>query len=286
MRIAAYAAVPLVLAGGIIAVRAWDPGGETGVTSPPAAFAAHSTPATAEPAAGAGKAEAASDDAVPRAEPQSSGKPEKTGGSETGGPDADKPGEKKPDAKKPESKESGEKSADESETGERGVEHPGGGGVVEPVGEADASGLVGLLAPDSGRAASGEPGTKEPSGKGEAEAPSGKALPGHSKHTDGQAMGYFLWRWGQQDAAVKRITDIRTVGGYLRIYTKMSDTAVNSRHAVKLCERGRKYLSEERGVRHPVVFVHARTGLNGNPVLANDLGAGDKNCRLTTPRPR
>ncbi|MEV5407618.1 hypothetical protein AB0K60_02110 [Thermopolyspora sp. NPDC052614] len=295
MRIAAYAAVPLVLAGGIVAVRAWHPGGEAGVASPPPAFAARSAPTSAEPEAGAGKAEAASDDAVPRPEPSPSGE------SESGQPDAKKPGEKKSDTKKSETKKSDEKSGEESgeESGEKSGEESGddaatgesgGGGVVEPVGEADAAGLAGLLVPEIGATASDEPGTEEPSDKsdksdGAEKQPSGKAVPGHSKHTDGEALGYFLWRWGQKDAAIKRITDIRTVGGYLRIYTKLPDTAVNSRHAVKLCERGREYLSEERGVRHPVVFVHARAGLNGNPVLANDLGKSDKNCRLTTPRP-
>lgn len=282
MRIVAYAAVPLVVAGGITAVRAWDPGGEAETASPSAAFAAHSTPepatTSASPApSGHGTAEAASDGVAPRPSPR----PAKTGASESPKP-AKKPGGGK-DAKKGD----GGGSADEKPAGEK----PGAEDVLRPADESaggaghpaiirlggDAGpGAAGLLAPDGEAAASDDPGATEP----------GKAVEGHSKHTDGQALGYFLWRWGAKDAAVKRMTDIRTLGGYLRIYTTLPDTAVNSRHAIKLCERGREYLKKERGIADPIVFVHAKKGLNGHPVLANDLGSRDKDCRLTTPRPR
>jgi hypothetical protein len=108
---------------------------------------------------------------------------------------------------------------------------------------------------------------------------------GPSRHTDTQAMDYFAWRWGP-DGAVKRITDIRTVGGYLRIYTDLPDTAHDSHTAITLCRHGLEYLTKRLGRANPVVFVQARFGENGNPVLANVLGHGDRTCRVTYPEPR
>ncbi|MEV0583479.1 hypothetical protein [Nonomuraea sp. NPDC050310] len=105
-----------------------------------------------------------------------------------------------------------------------------------------------------------------------------------SKHTDRKAAAYFTRRWGPADKAVKRIKDVRTVGGYLRIYTDLPESANNSAPALTLCERGVDYLKEQ-GVADPVVFVQAEFGENGNPVLANILGPGDGNCRVTHPEP-
>ncbi|MFC4531867.1 hypothetical protein [Sphaerisporangium dianthi] len=107
---------------------------------------------------------------------------------------------------------------------------------------------------------------------------------GPSEHTDVGAVSYFKQRW-VRDKAVKRITDIRTVGKYLRIYTDLPESAHNSRSAIDLCKRGLEYLVQEVGDQHPVVFVQAEFGQNGNPVLANILGAGDRSCRLTHPAP-
>lgn len=112
-----------------------------------------------------------------------------------------------------------------------------------------------------------------------AAAPS-KAPP--SKHTDKAAADYFTKRWGGSDKAAKRLKDIRTVGGFLRIYTDLPETANNSAQAITLCERGLEYL-KEAGVADPVVFVQAEFGENGNPVLANVLGPSDKDCRVTHP---
>ncbi|GII62617.1 hypothetical protein Skr01_27020 [Sphaerisporangium krabiense] len=108
---------------------------------------------------------------------------------------------------------------------------------------------------------------------------------GPSKHTDAKAVTYFKERWSG-DKAVKRITDIRSGGKYLRIYTNLPESAHNSKAALDLCKRGMEYLLQEMGDQSPVVFVQARYGQNGNPVLANILGPGDTSCRLSAPRPR
>ncbi|WP_431911325.1 hypothetical protein [Nonomuraea jabiensis] len=116
---------------------------------------------------------------------------------------------------------------------------------------------------------------------GEAE---GYRANGPSRHTDQQAAEYFRTHWGPDDKALKRLKDIRTVGGYLRIYTDLPETAGNSSQAITLCERGLAYL-RARGVANPVVFVQAEFGENGNPVLANILGPSDTSCRVTHPAP-
>jgi hypothetical protein len=107
---------------------------------------------------------------------------------------------------------------------------------------------------------------------------------GPSKHTDAKAVTYFHKRW-VADKAVKRITDIRTVGKYLRIYTNLPESAHNSKSALDLCKRGLEYLVQEVGDQRPVVFVQAEYGQNGNPVLANILGPDDTSCKLTHPAP-
>ncbi|GHH64606.1 hypothetical protein GCM10017673_07540 [Streptosporangium violaceochromogenes] len=114
---------------------------------------------------------------------------------------------------------------------------------------------------------------------GDEEGGAGAAKP--SKHTDRRALAYFVGR-----KQTKRLKDIRVVGGYLRIYTDLPESADNSKRALKLCETGRDYLVGELGETDPVVFVQARFGENGNPVLANILGHGDSDCRVTHPKPR
>ncbi|GAA2359380.1 hypothetical protein GCM10010404_10770 [Nonomuraea africana] len=104
-----------------------------------------------------------------------------------------------------------------------------------------------------------------------------------SGHTDEKAAAYFEKRWGN-DKAAKRLKDIRTVGGYLRIYTDLPESADNSAQAITLCRRGLEYL-REMGEERPVVFVQAEFGENGNPVLANVLGPDDGDCRVTHPEP-
>jgi hypothetical protein len=112
----------------------------------------------------------------------------------------------------------------------------------------------------------------------------GYKVNGPSRHTDQQAAEFFRTHWGPDDKALKRLKDIRTVGGYLRIYTDLPETAGNSSQAITLCERGLAYL-RARGVANPVVFVQAEFGENGNPVLANILGPSDTSCRVTHPAP-
>ncbi|WP_214320161.1 hypothetical protein [Nonomuraea sediminis] len=117
----------------------------------------------------------------------------------------------------------------------------------------------------------------------QAEAESEKRADGPSKDTDQQAAEYFRTHW--DDKAAKRLKEIRTVGGYLRLYTDLPESAHNSAEAITLCERGLEYLRQE-GVEEPVVFVQAEYGDNGNPVLANIIGPSDTNCRLTDPDPQ
>ncbi|RCG30523.1 hypothetical protein DQ384_14530 [Sphaerisporangium album] len=108
---------------------------------------------------------------------------------------------------------------------------------------------------------------------------------GPSRHTDGKAISYFKQRWAK-DKALKRVTDIRTTGKYLRIYTDLPQSAHNSKAAIDLCKRGMEYLLQEVGDQSPVVFVQAKYGQNGNPVLANILGPDDTSCRLSAPSPK
>ncbi|GAA0370337.1 hypothetical protein GCM10009530_20560 [Microbispora corallina] len=110
-----------------------------------------------------------------------------------------------------------------------------------------------------------------------------KKASGPSRYTDATAAAYFRGRWN--DHASKRVKDIRTTGRYLRIYTNLPEDAGNSKDAITLCKRGLEYLSE-RGEANPVVFVQAKFGENGNPVLANVLGPDDSDCRVTHPKPR
>ncbi|MEV6151521.1 hypothetical protein AB0L53_14360 [Nonomuraea sp. NPDC052129] len=107
---------------------------------------------------------------------------------------------------------------------------------------------------------------------------------GPSMHTDQKAAEYFRTHWPADDKASKRLKDIRTIGGYLRLYTDLPESAGNSSQAITLCERGLQYLRES-GETNPIIFVQAKFGENGNPVLANILGPTDKTCRVTHPEP-
>ncbi|MEV5738949.1 hypothetical protein [Microbispora rosea] len=123
---------------------------------------------------------------------------------------------------------------------------------------------------------------KKPAAKRDKKAAEEKAS-GPSKYTDTSAQAYFRSRWS--DKTAKRVKDIRTEGGYLRIYTNLPENADNSKTAITLCKRGLEYLAE-RGEANPVVFVQSRFGENGNPVLANVLGPDDDDCRVTYPEPK
>ncbi|MET8140626.1 hypothetical protein ABZU32_09980 [Sphaerisporangium sp. NPDC005288] len=153
--------------------------------------------------------------------------------------------------------------------------------------------VAGLAPPPPRVAAAPPPAPVESGGGSQARAAGAKAkkardpaktASGPSEHTDAKAVSYFKQRW-VDDKAIKRITDIRTVGKYLRIYTDLPESAHDSKPAIDLCKRGLEYLVQEVGDEHPVVFVQAEFGQNGNPVLANIIGAGDKSCRLTHPAP-
>ncbi|SIR27010.1 hypothetical protein SAMN05421833_107168 [Microbispora rosea] len=123
---------------------------------------------------------------------------------------------------------------------------------------------------------------KKPAAKRDKKAAEEKAS-GPSKYTDTTAQAYFRSRWS--DKTAKRVKDIRSEGGYLRIYTNLPENADNSKTAITLCKRGLEYLAE-RGEANPVVFVQSRFGENGNPVLANVLGPDDDDCRVTYPEPK
>ncbi|TDD02140.1 hypothetical protein E1292_24320 [Nonomuraea deserti] len=153
-----------------------------------------------------------------------------------------------------------------------GVAPEAGPGAASP--EAAEPGLVsGTTDPDDLLAGGPEPGDV-----------AGYRADGPSRHTDREAAEFFRTRWGADDKALKRLKDIRTVGGYLRIYTDLPESADNSATALTLCRRGLDYL-RARGVARPVVFVQAGFGENGNPVLANILGPADTSCRVTHPAP-
>ncbi|MFG3436302.1 hypothetical protein ACGF0J_03570 [Nonomuraea sp. NPDC047897] len=168
-------------------------------------------------------------------------------------------------------------------------------GRPRPAGSARTAGEGTEATPDgdstggSGSGSDGGPGAGE-GGTGAGAAADGRAGTGAagataaSQDTDHQAVEYFRTRWGSGDAAAKHVKDIRTVGGYLRIYTDLPESADDSAAALALCERGLAYLGA-RGTAEPVVFVQARPGENGSPVLANILGHGDTTCRVTHPDP-
>ncbi|GAA2871505.1 hypothetical protein GCM10010517_31790 [Streptosporangium fragile] len=152
---------------------------------------------------------------------------------------------------------------------------------VDTAKAAAGSGQAGSGAPSEGGAedeAKNAKSTKKKKKKSEKDKEAEAAGP--SRHTDEQAVAFFESR-----KAMKRVKDIRMVGGYLRIYTDLPESAGNSKQAIKLCEAGLDYLVGELGTPSPVVFVQAEFGENGNPVLANVLGPDDSDCRITYPEP-
>ncbi|RBQ19613.1 hypothetical protein DP939_12765 [Spongiactinospora rosea] len=136
--------------------------------------------------------------------------------------------------------------------------------------------------PDGEKPGDKKPDEKKSDGK-KRERKTADRASGPSEHTDTRAVEFLR---SKKDAPAKRITDVRSVGGYLRIYTDLPQSADNSRAALELCQRGLRYLIEEQGVADPIVFVQAEFGENGNPVLANILGPDDANCRVTHPKPK
>ncbi|WP_031159536.1 hypothetical protein [Streptosporangium roseum] len=155
-----------------------------------------------------------------------------------------------------------------------------GGSLLRPAPQSQAQSQAAGVAPAAPlEAAGGGPVMAARPGADRKAADETKAA-GLSKHSDKKAFAYF-----ESHKATKRVKDIRIVGGYLRIYTDLPESADNSKQALKLCETGVNYLVGELGVSSPVVFVQAKFGENGNPVLANILGPDDSDCRVTHPEP-
>ncbi|MER6948020.1 hypothetical protein ABT294_28685 [Nonomuraea sp. NPDC000554] len=181
--------------------------------------------------------------------------------------------------------------APQAQASSEGTRAPAGGPAAQAQGSSPAEATSGVGRPAA--QAQGSSPAEATSGVAQAEtgevarvggdADSGKEGSGPSVHTDQKAAEYFKTHWGD-DQAAKRLKDIRTVGGYLRIYTDLPESAHNSSQAIALCKRGLEYLKES-GVASPVVFVQAKYGENGNPVLANILGPSDTSCRVTHPEP-
>ncbi|MFC4063176.1 hypothetical protein ACFOWE_33265 [Planomonospora corallina] len=179
-------------------------------------------------------------------------------------------------------------SARQGRTGRSGAAEPGAAAPGAGRDTGDGPGVVGpVTGPGTGASGDEETGAsgdeKETGASGGGEKETGEKetrASGRSRYTDGRAIAYF-----QRSGAMDRVKDIRTTGGYLRIYTDLPESADDSRQALRLCETGLDYLTEELGEENPVVFVQGRFGENGNPVLANVLGPDDSSCRVTHPEP-
>jgi hypothetical protein len=72
---------------------------------------------------------------------------------------------------------------------------------------------------------------------------------------------------------VKHVDEVRWSGRYLRVYTDLDEGDTRSKVALDLCKWTGEYLTERRGVRNSVVFVHAKRTGNGNVVLVSKVGA-------------
>jgi hypothetical protein len=72
---------------------------------------------------------------------------------------------------------------------------------------------------------------------------------------------------------VKHVDEVRWSGRFLRVYTDLDEGDTHSKAALDLCKWTSEYLSERRGVRNSVVFVHARKTGNGNVVLVSKVSA-------------
>jgi hypothetical protein len=91
---------------------------------------------------------------------------------------------------------------------------------------------------------------------------------------DTGAIAYYKEK-DPRDKVVKHVDEVRWSGRYLRVYTNLNEGDTHSRVALDLCEWTSEYLTDRRGDRDPVVFVHAKKNDNGNVVLVNKLSAED-----------
>ncbi|HZB33347.1 MAG TPA: hypothetical protein VE465_24525 [Streptosporangiaceae bacterium] len=107
------------------------------------------------------------------------------------------------------------------------------------------------------------------------------AKPGAADGDTG-AIAYFKEK-DPRDKVVKHVDEVRWSGRYLRVYTDLQEDDTHSRVALDLCEWTSEYLTDRRGHRDPVVFVHAKKNGNGNVVLVNRLSAKDPCKSVETP---
>jgi hypothetical protein len=91
---------------------------------------------------------------------------------------------------------------------------------------------------------------------------------------DPGAIAYYKEKEPQNKVA-KHVDEVRWSGRYLRVYTDLKEGDTHSRVALDLCKWTSEYLTDRRGDRDPVVFVHAKKNDNGNVVLVNKLSAKD-----------
>ncbi|HEY7483883.1 MAG TPA: hypothetical protein VH912_05415 [Streptosporangiaceae bacterium] len=69
------------------------------------------------------------------------------------------------------------------------------------------------------------------------------------------------------------VDEVRWSGRYLRVYTDLKESDTHSKVAFQLCQWTGEYLTDRRGSKNPVVFVHAKKNDNGNVVLVSKLSA-------------
>lgn len=104
--------------------------------------------------------------------------------------------------------------------------------------------------------------------------------------TDGDADPGAIAFYREKDLrneVVKHVDEVRWSGRYLRVYTDLKEGDTHSRVAIELCRWTSEYLTDRRGDRDPVVFVHARRNDNGNVVLVNKLSGKDR-CKSVETR--
>jgi hypothetical protein len=117
--------------------------------------------------------------------------------------------------------------------------------------------------------------TKSPKSSAPRSAPAAPLAgkPGDAQN-DAGAIAYYKEK-DPRDKVVKHVDEVRWSGRYLRVYTDLKEGDTRSQVALDLCEWTSEYLTDRRGDRDPVVFVHAKTNDNGNVVLVNKLSAKD-----------
>jgi hypothetical protein len=106
----------------------------------------------------------------------------------------------------------------------------------------------------------------------------GSATPVDDSDVQAQAMTFLKGK----DPGEKVTRHVKTVvqsGDFLRVYTDLPEGDTNSEPAISLCKWTSEYLTELRGSKDPVVFVHAEKSDNGNVVLANKQNAKD-DCQV------